>query len=221
LANLCAIRGLSVASKECQDLPDQSGDTRGSDAFFDWPATEAVTFRVCRLLTPLQDDRPKRQCRDEQILSRIIAVVPGISPKDLLVQLDGADAIGRDESSQAMWHELCALAPPTKHPGLKIRACTDPTGRNLTQPNAARAAASAMLPCTALSHAIETIGEYCAVGGGSASNAFPQDDFVGETLHTTYTAYAAYFDLARQQVRNILCRYADDPAIIPKKCRLP
>jgi hypothetical protein len=50
------------------------------------------------------------------------------------------------------------------------------------------------LSCTSLAYIIATS---CA---GQEQPTFPQDNFIWETWNTTYTMFAAYFDLGRNQV---------------------
>src|SRR5205807_3869113 len=58
------------------------------------------------------------------------------------------------------------------------------------------------LPCTALAHLLEDNCHRKTRGdANSVQPMFPQNDLVLETLHSTYPAYAAYFDLGRYQVQ--------------------
>jgi hypothetical protein len=41
---------------------------------------------------------------------------------------------------------------------------------------------------------------------------FPQNDLIVQTLHTTYPAYAAYYDLGREQARRSLAEGLPDPS---------
>ena len=41
---------------------------------------------------------------------------------------------------------------------------------------------------------------------------FPQNDLIAQTLHTTYPAYAAYYDLGRQQLARSLANGLPNPS---------
>ena len=123
------------------------------------------------------------------------------------------------------WASFCAL-PVHERERFQIRACFGPDQRVLsaagvTDPD--RVARDG-LPCTALAHLLEdSCHRETRADANSVQPMFPQNDLVLETLHSTYPAYAAYFDLGRYQVRRALTDAAypdmqDDDD--PQRCAL-
>jgi hypothetical protein len=123
------------------------------------------------------------------------------------------------------WASFCAL-PVHERERFQIRACFGPDQRVLSAAGVAHPDGLARngLPCTALAHLLEDNCHRQTRGdANSVQPMFPQNDLVLETLHSTYPAYAAYFDLGRYQVRRALTDAAypdmqDDDD--PQRCAL-
>lgn len=163
------------------------------DLFYRWPAGTAVSFQVYRgdTLAHLDGTPPATQ-----LLSTILAIVPAISWPDVAGQL----VPRADRALPKDWNGWCKLTRAERQEW-RLAYCVGPDDRLLAQPGSSPAGGKA-LSCTALSHVLD---DQCKGPEAARRPEFPQDDFVLQTLHTTYTSYAAYFDLARHQVRSVLC----------------
>jgi hypothetical protein len=178
--------------------PDPAADTgfvSDDTLFFGWETAGVLRFEVVRgdpLSTEYSDQPP-----EDKLLSTIIAVVPALSLSDINRQTDlGAHS----------WSALCSLSPDQRS-AIQIKQCNAPGGVSLSS-NADRDDQVSGISCTALAHVLR---DSCVGDGRGQHPNFPQDSFVWETLHNTYTTYAAYFDLGRHQVRRALCNV--DPNI--------
>ncbi|MDN0075067.1 hypothetical protein QU481_09190 [Crenobacter sp. SG2303] len=180
---------------------------KDQDLFYQWPAGTPIVFKVYR-----GDTLKYRDCDPEEkdLLSTIIAVVPGIAWSDVATQLLPRSNI----KTPGSWDEWCSQGK-TKRNEWQIGYCYGPDDKLLAAPGA-HVAPTTGLPCIALAHVLED----CPTSkDGPRRPRFPQDDFVMQTLHTTYTSYAAYFDLARHQVRSALgAHWPSDAGPLPNKC---
>lgn len=167
-------------------------------AFFDWPTNRIITFEV----------RRRDAAENTPPLSRIIAIVPAISFEEFKAQsnLKGPDSPIRD------WNDWC-VAKDTVRRATTIDQCFAPDGRFLGKTSSA--APESGLPCVAAAHIIES---KCTGTPNHQRPQFPQNDFALQTFHTSYTSYAAYFDLARNEVERVLCQYHQDGFVPPPRC---
>lgn len=154
------------------------------DMFFQWPRNgDPLTFQVYRG-NALQ---PGAQPADgEAPLSTIIAIVPALN-LDEAAEMAGASA----RPGQTPRDALCEAA---RSNALRVRRCLDPEGRTHGD-----GAGPAPLACAALSRVMDT-----ACRG--SSEHFPQESFIVKTIHSSYLAYAGYYELARQRTREAVCR---------------
>jgi hypothetical protein len=168
-------------------------------ASYDWPSDRVVTFEL---------HHAGREHTEKQ-LSTIIAIVPGISFSDFQAQVTPKAS----EQGVTGWNEWCSDKATSLRKMTTITQCIGPDARPLGSPNSTRPGTA--LPCIALAHLIE---DQCMNLGGKQVPDFPQESFFFETLHTSYTSYAAYFDLARNQVENIVCNYAAGRVVTSDRC---
>src|SRR5574338_496269 len=164
-----------------------------TDLFYRWPAGASVTFEVYRgdTLANLHEVRP-----DAPLISTIVAIVPGIAWPDVAAQLLPQEG----QALPADWDGWCGL-PREQRRQWPLAYCFGPDDRLIAAPGQSPGHAAG-LPCSALAHVLE---DHCKDSKDGRRPQFPQDDFVLQTLSTTYTSYAAYFDLARHQVRTLIC----------------
>jgi hypothetical protein len=173
-----------------------------SNLFFHWRANDSISFKVTRA----DVKNPKQKVP----ISTIIAIVPGISVEDMKKQLVSAP---QDESIKT-WADWCSLDETTRQQR-KIAYCYGPEDRLLsTKSNHPKEAA---LSCSVMA---EVLDDDCNDTLGMSLNKpnFPQDSLILQTIHTTYTTYAANFDLARHQVRHAFCNSPDYAYPRPEKC---
>ena len=176
--------------------------------FFNWPIDTTLTFDVFRgdPLAYLREDPP-----EDKRLSTVISIIPGIAWNDVQAQTLPPNGVEMPKS----WAQWCALGQSTRK-SLRIRQCYGPDDKFVAAPGE-RNDAGTGLPCSALAHVLE---DECVQNGGYSRPEFPQDDFIMQTLHATYTSYAAYFDLARHQVRHALCsRWPNRAGPLPETCK--
>jgi hypothetical protein len=168
--------------------------------FYEWPADRIITFDVYHRGAEFRE-RP---------LSTIVSVVPAISFTDFQRQTTpSGPSVGIKN-----WDDWCSPSARPIRWATKISQCVAPDGWFYSAQGPAMSHAPA-LPCIALAHLIR---DQCQDVGGSRVPNFPQDDFVKLTAHTAYTSYAAYFDLARNQTEDVLCRYGGPGYIAPPTC---
>lgn len=177
------------------------------DLFYQWPVDTPLVFKIYRGDTL---DNLHREPQEKDLLSTIIAIVPAIAWSDVKAQLIPPT----DLSAPVDWEGWYSL-DKTQRRNWQIGYCYGPDDRLLVASNDT-ATPGKGLPCTALAHVLE---DDSTGRKGQRRPEFPQDDFVMQTLHTTYTSFAAYFDLARYQVRNAVCtHWPSEAGPVPVKC---
>ncbi|MEY3761289.1 MAG: hypothetical protein RIR39_2780 [Pseudomonadota bacterium] len=172
----------------------------GSDLFFHWRSDSTLRFQVYRT-----DQHNPQQ---EHLISTILAIVPGIAIEDVKKQLLPADT----DKSLNTWRDWCALDPDIRK-RRQIAYCYGPIVKNVNQDKRtepflsvkARSETISGLSCTALAEVLDDTCQSDVLWKPPYRPRFPQNNFISQTIHTTYTNYAAYFDLARHQVRYALC----------------
>jgi len=187
----------AAADKRSAPAPGDQGLVADLDLFYFWPSDTVLHFKVYRG-DPLEcngGDEPA----SSDLVSTVVSIVPGVSFDEIKPQWDNRI------SSASSWNDFCRQP---ERASLQIKYCAGPSGNLWSSaqegmaPNVLRTGQDAPgLSCTALAYVLE---DGCA---GSALNQhpnFPQDNFVGQTLHDTYTRYAAYFDLGRHLVRRAI-----------------
>ncbi len=161
-------------------------------------------------------DSPEKDPDEAQLISTIIAVVPGIAFSDVKAQLVAENG---DEKLKG-WENWCSLDAGTRKQR-RIAYCFGPDDRLLSSPETSTARQGG-LPCTALAH---VVGNACVEGVSTHHPEFPQGSYWFATLHNTYVDYAAYFDLGRHQVRAAVCDLWGSVAAMrdaarPSKCAM-
>ena len=166
-----------------------------------------LRFHVCRGDALQAADAARARSNAYPIyepLGTIIAVVPAVSWAEVDRQILNTQPWSEDIFGP--WNSFCS-APVEVRQALKIGYCQGPNASVLTAehlPQNARPGESGV-PCTALAHVMEDTCTYIDRPDINFRRpVFPQNDLVGETLHTTYAAYASYFDLGRAQVKRAL-----------------
>lgn len=158
---------------------------RARQSFYDWSSRNKVVFRVLRE-------------EDGSEIAAIHPVVPGVSFDEFKRQVDTA---------AGSWKDWCALDAQERK-AAAIRQCLAPDGTPVTDGGPWRE--GGRLPCIALAN---LAADSCRVPGSSVFDridgeppapTFPQDNFIRQTAHSSYTVYAAYFDLARQQTADLV-----------------
>lgn len=177
--------------------------SKADELMFSWPVenggssdsstsnvSSTLTFRVSRAV-----DDQGNPLGEKRLLSTVYAVIPAIPDwtkvKEQLVL--SKDANGNDITS---WEHLL-----TKYDGpISISYCRGPGGVSYGIAGAGKHIPSGSIPCNALAYILHS---------KSVSHhhpSFPQDNFVLETLRSSYTQYGAYYDLGRQRVRELVMR---------------
>ncbi|MEI6560095.1 MAG: hypothetical protein WCO00_16990 [Rhodospirillaceae bacterium] len=186
------------------DKEKDNAKARAEQAFWNWINDKPMIFTVKVRADEKDAKRSKEDASDLKVVSRIIAVVPTINAKDILSQLKSTDPKlplppdTRDESASKSWTRWCDASGDARR-SVRIRNCEAPDGTWLSDGSSVQQDG---LSCVALSH---LIGSDCA-GSADDHPVFPQNSFIKMTFSTSYPAYAAYFDLGRQQVRRALCK---------------
>jgi hypothetical protein len=172
-----------------------------TDLFYRWTGA-SIQFLVYRgdALQYLTTTPP-----NSDLLSTILDLVPSISWKAVNAQLDGPaqGPLGPPEgNNQAAnpWQRFCAETPEFREEW-RIASCRGPNDKlyRVGATGQTHPTSDPVIPCTSLAYILATS---CA---GLAHPDFPQDNFVFQTWHTTYTMFGAYFDLGRRQA----CRAVD------------
>ena len=196
--------GTPIATGAKRALPTTFRDI--TDLFYRWSG-QPLTFLVYRgdalQYLEIGNDPPAGD-----LLSTIIAIVPSVSWTDVSAQLFRPDAgtgtepgerlvqtvAGNDQSTNP-WQQFCVQSSEMQSQ-LQIGSCYGPGDAlfRLSDANGNHFPDDPVTPCTALAHILATRCE------GKTHPDFPQDNFIGMTWNTTYTMFAAYFDLGRHQV---------------------
>ncbi len=195
-------KGMPMVPDRARSLPRTYRDI--DDLFYRWSG-EPLTFFVYRG-NALKYRNYDRDPPVEDLVSTIIAVVPSISWSSASGQLvrtstaiessavkDCSDPPPGLDDVDDPWKHFCSLSKEDRA-ALRIGACYGPGDKlfKLKDQDPPFANEPA-IPCTSLAHIIENGCD----GGGHPS--FPQDNFILQTWNTTYTMFAAYFDLGRHQ----------------------
>ncbi len=179
------IRKFDLTAAKAAALTGPNPARFDDDLFFNWDSNTKLHFKVYRgdSLDARQYEAPNDVT---DLISTIIALVPGISPREIRQQMNDP------QSDLAAWEALCT-------PNAAIQYCHGPDNQVLS--TGFKPQIKQGLSCTALAHVIE---DTCTSKESSKRPQFPQDSFVAVTLHNTYTSYAAYFDLGRHHVHRAL-----------------
>jgi hypothetical protein len=186
--------GIQTSDSDAKPLPSTYVEI--TDLFYRWTGAP-LKFLVYRgdalkylTTTPLEGD----------LLSTIVVLVPSISWAAVNTQVNAppqgpfGPPKGNDRASDP-WRRFCEQTQETRDEW-RIASCRGPNDK-LYRLN--QSATDPIIPCTSLAYILATS---CA---GQPHPDFPQDSFVSETWHTTYTMFGAYFDLGRRQT----CRAVD------------
>jgi hypothetical protein len=131
--------------------------------------------------------------KDEDLINTIVSIVPAVSFADFRSQLQHKAV--KSELRTSSWAEYCRLSSAERK-SLEVTSCFGPNGQlfgakaDMASPGGSNPA----IPCTAIAH---ILANECA---SDHKPSFPHDDVVSETWSSTYTEFAAYFDLGRHQV---------------------
>lgn len=140
------------------------------------------------------------------LLSTIVVLVPAVSWEQFSAQVfrtskergnahQDLPPPKANDAAEHPWARFCAQSDADRQ-NLRIDSCSGPkdivisTGSDRSRAPSARPA----LSCTSLAYLIATSCK------GQEQPTFPQDNFIWETWNTTYTMFAAYFDLGRNKV---------------------
>lgn len=163
-----------------------------NSSFYHWPAGQKMQFLV---KTANRGINGRHDGPDGATLSSIIAIVPGVAFADFKKQVEPFT----NQHPIHNWEQWCEEDQAFRL-RQSIKFCASPERQIL--PAGRKAAVTAVLPCTALAHLLESA---CSTDAGSKHPSFPQDDFIAETIEVDYATYAAYFDLGRHQVGSGVC----------------
>jgi hypothetical protein len=196
-----------------------------TDLFYRW-AGDSIRFEVYRgdaLAHP--GGTPGRP--ETLPFSTIFAVVPALSAHDVAQQLaDDASLAGggqRNDPAPILpggncdsnpWRDYCDQAPALQK-RLRINACAGPGRDSVLSTLAANAVVDPITPCSALAHIVATRCDR------HPHPAFPQDNIYLETWNTSYTTYAAYFDLGRYQAQRAFRDWQSPSDHKPQSCPAP
>jgi len=189
--------GIAEPSPEWPNDVDGDRAKALDDLFFRWPG-RTLTFTVHLPCPSLQDPCEK------QIISTIYAALPAMSLDALSRQTSGT------KNPVTSWPDFCSLTAEERR-DINVNACRGPGGDFYLRREYAGKDSPGDMPCTSLGHVILN---GCAFAWRSEDERphFPQHDFVHLTWNSSYTLFAAYFDLGRDwawRIRNTLC--AKDP----------
>jgi hypothetical protein len=186
---------------------DDSAKRAAEDAFTDWPLEQPIVITVCLAGSHCNDEAHGR-------ISTIIPIVPAISVADFKNQVAmaaGGPLAAAEGAPGSFWGRWCRQRADYLD-SVRITGCSDPEGHWVGSGQF-----EGGMSCIALAHLID---DPCTErwGSGHLRPAFPQDDFIRLTLATSYTTYAAYYDIGRQQVRRTLCHNGVASFGLPADC---
>jgi hypothetical protein len=181
-----------------------------STLFQRWPSRQVLSFNVLR---DGSENWIRQEPTLEQKLSTVVAVVPGVDSQEVAAQLRASAGSAVPDN----WPAWCE-ARKQGWESWRVPTCLNPQQQLLGTGGADRA-----LPCVVLAH---LVADECKGNGSAAHPSFPQDDFVAQTLHASYLKYGAYYELARHQTRETLCKLwpalrPGQLARSPAACQLP
>lgn len=170
--------------------PESEAGSRARDAFYDWPLDRPVRFTV-------RQSPPTVDSGSDGLISTIFAVIPAINAADFDRQLRNASGgpLASVADRRSPWGNWCHQRQELRK-SVRITGCGGPSGQW-------EGAADGGMSCIALAHLIDS--SCTGLESGHAHPRFPQDNFAWLTLSTSYTTYAAYFDLGRRQLHRALC----------------
>ena len=176
-----------------------------SKLFYNWHSDNKISFQLYR-------GNALSKTANPYLISNVIAIVPGISLNELMLQL----VPEKGDNLVKTWDDWCSQAE-TWRKNRQIAYCYGPEDNLLAVPDKQQLKPGLGLACTALAEVLE---DDCNNTFGKAQHQpnFPQNNLILQTLHTTYIEYAANFDLARHQVRQAICSSPDFPGHRPQKC---
>lgn len=175
-----------------------------NDLMYSWPPGQPLIFRVYRTTV---DASPQTPLPREKwtLLSTIYTALPAIpdwqhvNNQLVITGKEKANPVGS-------WTEYLALTNPMTG----IKYCEGPGDFIFSRDGDVTAKHPYDLPCTSLSYILESLETLKSKAIKDGHPVFPQDNFIVQTIHSTYTQYAAYFDLGRHQARAVVRTLSDD-----------
>jgi hypothetical protein len=192
--NLVSTEEVRTSFPNSNSLPNTYVEV--ADLFYRWTGAplKFLVYRgdALKYLTTIPSER--------DLLSTIIDLVPSISWAAVNNQVNGPaqGPLGPQKVNHRAsdpWRRFCEQTQETRDEW-RIASCRGPNDK-LYRLN--QSTTDPIIPCTSLAYILATS---CA---GQPHPDFPQDNFVFETWHTTYTMFGAYFDLGRREA----CRAVD------------
>jgi hypothetical protein len=158
-----------------------------ADLYFQWPS-QVVRFDVRRIAA--SGPVPCALCAAVEPLATIYAALPAVDFKAIARQVDTGSV-----KQPSSWGEYCAFDPVTRGK-FKVEACRGPDNVLYARPGRTVTDQPADIPCIALAHIL--LNE-CKSEDNPRDRRphFPQHNFIHQTWNSSYTLFAAYFDLGR------------------------